>query len=516
MSVAFANPTEAADRRERGLQAAMASAEKQAKEANQMAVELEADVSYLVKMVPRRGKLGGEGEAGAGAGGDVGVLVRGGADAEGERKTLALWTMHTFTERLNNMRAKYQDYLAGGKDLAAWRKRLGAASTEVFVGKNEPTLIGSGTIYLNPLHYLVNIEQTTPLLDYTGHCQGAIQARIRLSIPGQDEEKGDASPEEPLLEHFQGKALNIVVELVSVSGLPADVSKDVHVRYSWYGDGGCETAHVDAHGGCANIAHERAFDHTVGHDILDFIHHDVLQLEVYGLSTTVVDGQHVASSGAHTIRRGLTLKDLKAFTKRDSDKREEATGQAHEARTSAAEEETASLRAKVKDMDAVMARRSEELSALQGKLMELRESPAVAQSDSGEETVKKDAYDQLVNDTKLVQSQLQEEISALQSKAGASQQEVDTIREQYASAQADLAAAQGAGGNAQKERQVQVADLKAKVKEAETKLGAAEAKQKTCVPESDLRGAETKLAALQTELEELRKQKNKSSACAIL
>ena len=148
--------------------------------------------------------------------------------------------------------------------------------------------------------------------------------------------------------------------------------------------------------------------------------------------------------------------------------------------------------------------------------MELRESPAVAQSDLGEETVKKDAYDELVNDSKLVQSQLQEEISALQSKTVASQQEVDKIREQYAGAQADLAAAQGAGGNAQKERQMQVADLKSKVKEAETKLGAAEAKQKTCVPEAELRGAETKLAALQTELEELRKQKNKSSACAIL
>ena len=551
------------DRAKRGLDGELKRMQPLVMEANQIAEDLMQPVVLSVKVLASKlvASPSSRGAVGEPGGASVGILLEGREGAAGaDGQARVYWNVDKFLARLETMREQHAAFVEdAGRELGAWQMLRDEAKWQnPFVDPPQPLLVGSAMVMLHGLNYILDIEQTTPLIDLTGHVQGALRVRIKPAVSlGPDSwlDPDEAVDNEPLLEHYMGRPLRVTLEVVSVSGLPQDVTKDIHVRFGWYGtEEPCETERVHARGGTAKVGHVKTFQHTIHRDIIDYLQQDILQLEVYGLSTAIVDGARVITNASRTLRRGTSMKNVSALDIAAA----EGDGRGGTGVTFALQapptpaklgshvdvdlEELAALRARTKDLEAEAAKKAEEVQALQSKLMEAQERPPVTKlaagkggdggggGDGEEEAVPKSAYDQVLRDTKLIKEQLRGELSHLQEQTTSLGTENEELREatrrqqdEAAAQLADAVAAQrreaeqllAAREADAKEQSSKVEALTKELKAEQAQLDQLKKQQKKYVPESDLKSAKDRIAQLQNELEAAKKKKS-GGGCSIL
>lgn len=76
-----------------------------------------------------------------------------------------LWDNEKFTNRLYLMRELYQDFMSIGYLEVS-------LENDPFYDPPEEQLIGRALIYLDPLSYLLEVEEATPIIDYKGQQKG--------------------------------------------------------------------------------------------------------------------------------------------------------------------------------------------------------------------------------------------------------------------------------------------------------------------------------------------------------
>jgi Kinesin protein 1B len=173
-------------------------------EANAYSEELGVGLAFSVKLMSLPGRKPAVAASGAGdddssqhsAVLDTDVFVRVDTSVSATFATPAqssqkFWTYDKFMDRLYNMREMYQKYVESGRSLEGteycFNKQL-----DPFYDEPEDHMIGRATVYLDPLVYVMFIDEWTPVIDYKGQTQGELLLRV---IPHAKPEPPKGDPE---------------------------------------------------------------------------------------------------------------------------------------------------------------------------------------------------------------------------------------------------------------------------------------------------------------------------------
>jgi hypothetical protein len=172
-------------------------------EANAYSEELGVGLVFSVKLMSLPGRkppvasgAGDEDTAQTSAVLDTDVFVRVDANATVAQTTPGsssqkFWTYDKFTDRLYNMREMYQKYVECGRSLEGteycFNKQL-----DPFYDEPDDHLIGRATVYLDPLVYVMFIDEWTPIIDYKGQTQGELLLRV---VPHKKPEPPTGEPD---------------------------------------------------------------------------------------------------------------------------------------------------------------------------------------------------------------------------------------------------------------------------------------------------------------------------------
>ena len=86
----------------------------------------------------------------------------------------AMWSYDKFMDRLYLMRELYQKFEEEGIASVTGLP----ADKDPFTDTVEAALIGKALAYLDPLSYLIEIEEKLPIMDYRGMLRGALSVEI--------------------------------------------------------------------------------------------------------------------------------------------------------------------------------------------------------------------------------------------------------------------------------------------------------------------------------------------------
>jgi hypothetical protein len=113
--------------------------------------------------------------------------------------------------------------------------RLYPSIADPFKDVLDDELIGVGCMFLAPIQYLIDVNETLSLVSYKGHDCGFIKVHVRAFI---GEVSSDASQisidQEMSLRHFAGKKLLIRFNFQRVTNIPATANCNVFVQFKFY------------------------------------------------------------------------------------------------------------------------------------------------------------------------------------------------------------------------------------------------------------------------------------------
>ena len=138
-----------------------------------------------------------------------------------------IWTKAKFQNRIYLMRDVYQRFL----ECRQWGHAFTLEKEDdPFYDPEEDQQIGWSHVYLESLTYLIDIDETTPVLDYKGKQCGELRVIIRLSDDDAEQDFSDDA------EALVGKALDLTIELPYCNRLPSEFASQTYIKYKFFGD----------------------------------------------------------------------------------------------------------------------------------------------------------------------------------------------------------------------------------------------------------------------------------------
>lgn len=208
-------------------------------EANAISGELGKGLRFAVKLISKTIEIdssesGGEGDSEVDLGSSVGSLLVG---VKGKLATevavlvhhdddisrdAVMWSANKFNDRIYLMREVYQLWVDGGEtfenNLSYQSSIFSNPSGDPFYDPPEDTLVGVAYLQLEAVRWLLDMKETTPLVDYRGQSQGEVSVEL---VPYLSNISGEEVEYEDLAEVPTEEAmLELEVNLISAQSLP--------------------------------------------------------------------------------------------------------------------------------------------------------------------------------------------------------------------------------------------------------------------------------------------------------
>uniref|UniRef100_A0A7E4V2Q9 Kinesin-like protein n=1 Tax=Panagrellus redivivus TaxID=6233 RepID=A0A7E4V2Q9_PANRE len=254
--------------------------------ANQMAKELKKSVKFeIVLMAPEmRGLSDGLTE----------ILVKVHNTAE---DTTFMWDKNRFMNRYYGMQEMFQNYVDGDADY-----NLPPDRDPFYEPPNSSIVLGTATMFLQSLAYMVEIEEQLPIIDVNGIDVGVLTVAIVPCSPSGKEILGEYIES---TNELIGRNLSFKVKTLTAMGLPRRVDTS-WISYKFFDKENVETTH---HNGInPSYAHEHVFTYRpVTQELLKYFTDGALTFTVWATQKTK-EGRPVGARGqsaiaAHAARR---------------------------------------------------------------------------------------------------------------------------------------------------------------------------------------------------------------------
>ena len=211
-------------------------------EANSIAIELHKGMSFTIKLRVNQSQAVREAtEDDFIAEKEIYIKV----DYDRKNVPSGMWHYDTkFINRLYTMRELYNDFVAAGRDLSTLPGSGGGGSgasalerqDDPFFDEAVDVSIGKALIYLEPLNYMMDIEERTAIYDFKGKSMGDLLVEVGLyADPGCKVALLSAlkdTPEE--LAELKGQEVYVRVGVLKAQGLPHELSRNVFVTFGFW------------------------------------------------------------------------------------------------------------------------------------------------------------------------------------------------------------------------------------------------------------------------------------------
>ena len=180
------------------------------------------------------------------------------------------------------MREMYQKFVEVGRD-AAQLAQTYTEDNDPFFDPAEERLIGRALVYMDSIRYLLEIDETTPVIDYKGKQEGELLLEI---VPRSHREEGSNLMEDlddGQVEDMVGKKMWLRFKIVGARGLPQKLCQNTRVTFKFWGDAEPRTTAV-----CPNRTINPKFNYSedievvVTKGFVSFISNDAMEFEVWG------------------------------------------------------------------------------------------------------------------------------------------------------------------------------------------------------------------------------------------
>lgn len=191
------------------------------------------------------------------------------------------WHYDKFVNRLYIMREMYQLFVEDGRDMT---NNPYKGEHDPFYDPPENERIGKATIYLDPLLYVMDVDDATPIIDYKGSENGELMVRIVPHLnekpPEGDEELLDM-PEN--IEELKGKPIYVTVFIDGARGLPRDRNVGFTCKYQFYLETEpFQTEENEYKTINPRVGHQKTFKVVVTDDFMRYLSEEAIDFEVFG------------------------------------------------------------------------------------------------------------------------------------------------------------------------------------------------------------------------------------------
>ncbi|KAH7700395.1 hypothetical protein AAVH_32485, partial [Aphelenchoides avenae] len=229
--------------------------------ANSMAKELKRDVAFeIVLMAPEARGLS-EGLT------EVCVKVHNKAD-----DTSFVWDKNRFMNRYYGMQEMYQNYVEGDAEWNLPRER-----DPFYEPPDSSVVIGTATVFLQSLAYMVELDEQVPITDIHGSETGQLSVAMRPCSASGKEILGEfvENPRE-----LVGKNLGFKVMILSALGLPRRIDQS-WCKYRFFDKGEITTGKVK--GNVPAYGHEEVFIYRpVTNELMNYLKEGSVTITVFG------------------------------------------------------------------------------------------------------------------------------------------------------------------------------------------------------------------------------------------
>ena len=154
-------------------------------------------------------------------------------------------------------------------------RRQDSEEDDPFVDAPDHQLIGIGFVYLDALSYLMDIQDSIPIVNFQGSVAGYVDICVQATL--------DDSAFETHLKHLKGQVLQLTIRMLAARKLPTRLSSSVFIRTKWFLQRDYLTT---ARATCD--AFQPHFDETfslhqlITDDLLAYLADSALELQVWG------------------------------------------------------------------------------------------------------------------------------------------------------------------------------------------------------------------------------------------
>ncbi|EGD76148.1 kinesin family member 12 [Salpingoeca rosetta] len=261
-------------------------------EANAISTELNKDKYFSLELVQSKDKSNKP---------DVKVLV-----ADTKTGASWIWSRNRFMNRKYAMLEMFNAKMEEDPD---WDRPT--ESDPFFEALDKAVKIGFCNIYLQPLCYKMDLEESVSILDHNGQIQGHLDVHVfpcRADGSPFDEDEFELFVDDP--DELVGHPYYIMVSIKTATGLPPQYSS-IHCSYKWFDDEeDVQTPPVQEKIN-ANIEHSKIISiQSVCQDLIDWMSNEALVIEIWGDQTGSEENKAVFTKG-HTLA-SLQLTSLKS------------------------------------------------------------------------------------------------------------------------------------------------------------------------------------------------------------
>jgi hypothetical protein len=207
---------------------------------------------------------------------------------EGEKRS-STWTRDKFYMRLYMMRQLHSTFMSAecNRNIRSLDK-IYPTEKDPFHDPPPDMIIGTATIYLNPIAYICPIDTPISIIDLRGSNEGELLINIKPKVYKSDVE---ASPidtddenfeEEPRLEHFKGGRLKLTFEINGLRGLQSSKRKGVYAIFSYFNRHNARSTHVTKEEvENPTLVYSETFIDEITPELIDWCSNDVIEVTVF-------------------------------------------------------------------------------------------------------------------------------------------------------------------------------------------------------------------------------------------
>eukprot|EP01138_Halocafeteria_seosinensis_P014116 gb/GECG01014414.1/.p1 GENE.gb/GECG01014414.1/~~gb/GECG01014414.1/.p1 ORF type:complete len:1196 (+),score=251.93 gb/GECG01014414.1/:1-3588(+) len=188
------------------------------------------------------------------------------------------WHYDKFVNRLYIMREMYQIFVEEGRTLEG----------NPYTGENDPFFdpaenerIGKATIYLDPLLYVLDVDEATPIIDYKGAENGELLVRMIPHLQEEPPEEEDLDMPEQI-EELKGKPIYITIFIDGARGLPRDRNVGFNCKFPFYLEETSETEEYPYKTINPRLDYRKTFQIVVTDDFIRYLNEEAIDFEVFG------------------------------------------------------------------------------------------------------------------------------------------------------------------------------------------------------------------------------------------
>ena len=130
------------------------------------------------------------------------------------------------------MREIYNDWVASGRNDASISTL--SKDEDPFYDEGVDITIGKALIYLEPLNYLMNIEERTSIYDFKGKSMGDAVVEVGLFADTECTVSLDEKYQVEELQELNGNKIVVRVRVLRVQGIPSELSRNVYVSFGFW------------------------------------------------------------------------------------------------------------------------------------------------------------------------------------------------------------------------------------------------------------------------------------------